>query len=178
MKKSCTDSTFGIEVASDDLSKRVHIRTVVPNKNASKLFSSLRATRNKIQGAYIVKIDDNRIFSQQDAIAALRQLYDNGRDEFSITFAPERKLNAKTLRKAVNEYILFAPNTKTDNDAELQSNYLDGIYLQPIEAKSLLILHPSLHTVPSDIGSSTHKQNSELFSIQYYYDAMSTIQLI
>ena len=30
-------------------------------------------------------------------------------------------MNAKTLRKAVNEYSLFAPNTKTD-----KSNYFDG----------------------------------------------------
>ena len=43
------------------------------------------------------------------------QINDQGRDEFSITFAPERKMNAKNLRKAVNEYNLFAPNTK-DNE--------------------------------------------------------------
>ena len=72
-------------------------------KSASKLFSSLRATRNKIQGAFIVEIDGNRIFKQEDAIAALRKLYDQGRDKFSITFAPERKLNVKTIRRAVNE---------------------------------------------------------------------------
>ena len=44
---------------------------------------------------YIVEIGGNRIFSQQDAIAALRKLYNQGRDELSITFALERKLNAK-----------------------------------------------------------------------------------
>ena len=65
LKKSCTDSTFGIEVASDDLSKRAYIRTVVPKKSVSKLFSSLCATRNKRSGClYIVEIDGNRIFSQ------------------------------------------------------------------------------------------------------------------
>ena len=32
-------------------------------------------------------------------------------------------MNAKTLRKAVNAYNRFAPNSKSDIDAELKSNY-------------------------------------------------------
>jgi hypothetical protein len=35
-------------------------------------------------------------------------------DDIPITFAPEGKLTAKTVRKAANEYNLFAPTTKWD----------------------------------------------------------------
>jgi len=71
LKKSCTGSTFGIEVTFEDLSKRAYIRNIVQKKSASQLFSSLRVTRNRIQDAFIVEIDGHHIFSQHDAIAAL-----------------------------------------------------------------------------------------------------------
>lgn len=71
LKKSCTGSTFGIEVTSEDLSKRAYIRNIVPKKSASQLFCSLHATRNRIQNAFIIEIEGHRIFSQQDAITTL-----------------------------------------------------------------------------------------------------------
>ena len=56
-------------VGSDDLSNRVYIKSIVSKKSASKLFSSLSTTRNKIQGACIVEIDGDRIFTKDNAVA-------------------------------------------------------------------------------------------------------------
>ena len=42
--KSCTYSTFGIEVTTDDLSKHVYIQKIGRKKSASQLLSSLRAS--------------------------------------------------------------------------------------------------------------------------------------
>ena len=60
-----------------DLSKHAYIRTIVPKKSASKLLSSLRAARNKIQRDFFFCRNQwwSHIF--------LRTLYDQGRDEFS-----------------------------------------------------------------------------------------------
>jgi len=41
---------------------------------------------------------------------------DQGVEEFPITFAPEKKLSAKSVRAAANENNFFAPNTKWDEE--------------------------------------------------------------
>ena len=114
LKSTCTDPTFGMVLATDELSNYIYIKSKVAKKSASKLFSSLPATRNKIQGAFIV--DGDRILTKDDATTFLSRLCDQGSDSFTITFAPERILSAKAVRASANEYCLLAPVTKWTED--------------------------------------------------------------
>ena len=113
LKQTCTCPTFGMVLATDKLSNHVFIKSIVAKKSASKLISSLPATRNKIQGAYIVEINGDHIFTQDEATASLSRLCDHqGSDSFTITFASERKLCAKAVCTSANEYCLLALATK------------------------------------------------------------------
>jgi len=98
-------------LATDELNQRVYIKSIVAKKSASKLFSTLSATRLKIQGAYIVEIDGVPIFTQDDDAASFSRLQDQGSDSFSITFAPARKLSAKHVRTSADEFCLLAPRS-------------------------------------------------------------------
>jgi hypothetical protein len=111
-----SDPTFGLEIRDDEILQRAYIGDVTPKSAASRLFSSLRATRNKIRGAYVISIDNDRVFSAQHAYDKLKAIHDQGVcEQIPITFAPERKLSATQVRKAANEYGLFAPTTKWDD---------------------------------------------------------------
>ena len=41
LKSSCTDPTFGMVLATDELNQRVYIKSIAAKKSASKLFSRL-----------------------------------------------------------------------------------------------------------------------------------------
>ena len=67
----CQNPTLGITVGSDALLNRAYISDIKQNSSAAHLFSSYKATCNKIRGAYIVKINDSTIFTQEEALTAL-----------------------------------------------------------------------------------------------------------
>ena len=52
LKSPCTDPTFGMILATDELDQRLYIMSIAAKKSASKLFAILPATRSKIQGAF------------------------------------------------------------------------------------------------------------------------------
>jgi len=116
LKSSCTDPTFGMALATNELNHRVYITSIVAKKSASKLFATLPATRSKIKGAFIVEIEGVPVFTKDDTLASFSRLRDQGSVSFSITFAPERKLSAKHVRTSANEYCLLAPATKWPDD--------------------------------------------------------------
>ena len=92
LKSICTDPTFGMVLATDELNQRVYIKSIAAKKSASKLFATLPATRNNIQGASIVEIDGVSVFTKDDATVSFSQLRDQGSGSFSIIFTPERNL--------------------------------------------------------------------------------------
>ena len=49
---------------------------------AASLFSSLKMTRNKIRGAYIVSIDGEEVFTKDDVERVLKRLFDKQATEF------------------------------------------------------------------------------------------------
>ena len=65
---------------------------------------------NKIQGAYIVHIDGEQIFTKTDAIHVLKYLHDEHTPQFDIKFAPKKCLDASQLCKALIEHDLFQPD--------------------------------------------------------------------
>ena len=113
-----TDQSFGLVFRDDDILRRAYITDIKPNSPASRLYSSLKATKRKLIGAYIVSINHDRVFTAADTEASLQLLHNQGVESIPITLAAESKLSAKQLRQHSNEYGLFAPSTKWDNPTE------------------------------------------------------------
>ena len=110
LRVRCTSPTFGMTVKADMLNNRAYVGDIRKNSSTSKIFSSHKATCNKIRGAYIVSINHQKVFTQDDALRILKELFDAKVTRFDIEFAPEKRLDAKHLRKALLEHDLFKPN--------------------------------------------------------------------
>ena len=82
------DSSFGFELGTDKLTDRAYVAEVKQKSSAEKLFSSRKATRNKIRGAYFVRIDNERVFTEDNVVRILKRLFDEQVKEFNIEFAP------------------------------------------------------------------------------------------
>lgn len=54
----CDHHHFGFTIARDEINNRAFVRDIRDTSSASKLFSTFRTTKNKIRGAYIVKINE------------------------------------------------------------------------------------------------------------------------
>jgi hypothetical protein len=106
----CRNPTFGLTIGADEVNNRAYITDIKRGSSASRLFSSHKATTNKIRYAYIVKINDMPIFTKDEAIQCLRKLHDDGIQSFDIEIAPEKRLDSAQLKKALLEYNLFSPN--------------------------------------------------------------------
>ena len=61
----CHHPTFGITLADDDVNGRVHVTDVLAGTSIANIYSTLRAARNAIRGAYVVAINDHPVFDQQ-----------------------------------------------------------------------------------------------------------------
>ena len=62
LKRTCIDPTFGMVlylVLMSSITESISVKYIVAKKRASKIFSSLPATRNKIQGAYNIIVEHN-----------------------------------------------------------------------------------------------------------------------
>jgi hypothetical protein len=90
LKVTDHDSSFGMEIAQDELSNRAYVHDIKDKSSASWLFSSHKATQNKIWGAYIVSIDSECVFTKANAIHILKHLHDEHMVQFNIVFAPEK----------------------------------------------------------------------------------------
>ena len=67
--KTSSDPSYGFVLSDDVLLKRCYVSDVLRDSHASKLFSSRKATRNKIRGAYIIAINGDRVFSSADVLS-------------------------------------------------------------------------------------------------------------
>ena len=132
------DSTFGLDLEDDILYNRAYVHEIQDRSSASRLFSSTKATRNKIRGAYIVSIDGERVFTKSDALRILKRLHDEQATEFDIEFAPEKRLDASQLRKALIEHDIFQPALVPDPDEA----HVASITLEDIRAIAS-IRHPT-----------------------------------
>lgn len=108
MPVSCRHSTFGLTIATDSDSNRAFISRIHRNSSASKLHSTLKATNNKLRGAYIVKINDKPVFTQAEVDQALRQAFESKLPSVSLEIAPEQRLPARDLHRARAELQLHS----------------------------------------------------------------------
>jgi hypothetical protein len=111
----CTDPLFGLELLEDEINGRAFVHDVKVNSSASRLYSSRKATRNKIRGAFITSINDIPVFDKASALEALSSIKSSSQSTFRITFAPLAKAKRSRLWKEFDEHNLFAPDPTTDN---------------------------------------------------------------
>ena len=117
---------LGIKLADDELLKRAYITDIAPNSPASKIKSTFKATRQHLRGAFLISINHHPVFSTADAYATLATIQNEGVYEtIDLTIAPEKKLSIKDVRKAANDYGLFAPTTKWDDTAAIAEDEED-----------------------------------------------------
>ena len=109
-----------IKVSEDSLSKRAFLSSIPQNSNLSKLFSSPKVARHKLQGAYLLNINGEPVFTADDVNTRLRELQDQGVTELIIQFAPSAKLDSKRRAKETNEFGLLHPNTNPNPRNETQ----------------------------------------------------------
>ena len=109
---------FGFNLVDDELLQRTYIKDIAPKSPASKIFSTLKSTRRHLRGAYLISINHHPVFTTAQASTALQNIQDEGvYKEIDMIFAPEQKMSIKDVRKAANDYGLFAPTTKWDDTA-------------------------------------------------------------
>jgi hypothetical protein len=175
-----SSTTFGLSLKDDEINHRVFVDKVSPNSSASKLFSTTKATNNRIKGAYIIAINDILVFSKSDAVKILQQLFDNGVKEFDISFAPDKRLTAKELRRTLRDHRepnIFAPNDPSQQD-ELSISLEDIRSIASLQSGLLLdhreidleLLSATLHALSSDsitaqeaaLGSFTRRKLKKL----------------
>ena len=116
MRVGCKKQNFGLTIETDDLNNRAYVLDIKDKSSASRIFSSLKATKNKIRGAYIVKINNIPVFTKGEVLSALRKARDFRENEITIEFAPEKKLSARQTRKVVRELRWHAPESVDDEE--------------------------------------------------------------
>ena len=72
------DPTFGFEMETDELHKRVYISNASKKSTASSIYKSKNGFRNNLKGAFLTHINDIPVFSKLDAIKQLKLLKDRG----------------------------------------------------------------------------------------------------
>lgn len=112
----CKDKTFGFAIESDEINNRAFVSDIKNKSSAAKLYSTHKATKNKIRGAYVVKINGIPIFTKDEALAALKKLRDWNENTFEVEFAPERKMSAKATRTVMREHKLHQPESLIDEE--------------------------------------------------------------
>lgn len=112
---SCRSALFGFTIDTDDLNNRAFVAEIRYNSSASKLFSSHKATTNKIRGAYIISIDGTPVFTKDEVTAELDRLRRTKPASFTLEFAPETRMATKQLRDALHEHNIFQPDAVHDS---------------------------------------------------------------
>ena len=91
---------------------------------------TLKSTRRQLKGAYLISVNHHPVFTTEQASKALQTIQDEGvYKEIDMTFAPEQKMSIKDIRKAANDYGLFAPTTKWDDTAAIAEDEEDPPFL-------------------------------------------------
>jgi hypothetical protein len=117
MRVACKKQNFGLTIETDELNNRAFVYEIKDKSSAARLFSTLKASRNKLRGSYIIRINGTPVFTKDEVLAAMQKLRAYDENEIEIVFAPERKLTAKQTRKAMKELNWHAPE-QVDNEEE------------------------------------------------------------
>jgi hypothetical protein len=143
----CRRANYGFKIATDDLNNRAFVADIAANSSASKIFSTPKATNNKLRGAYIIRINNTPVFTASDVLHLLRSLADSATPSIEFTFAPERRATSKQIRRAARELNLFNPIPPIDTPLVHSISVSD---LRVISA----VRHPNLSFSETDLPIS------------------------
>jgi hypothetical protein len=129
---SCNHPLFGLLLTSDALSSRVYISEISDRSSALRIRSTPTATRRRFTGAFITAIDDQPVFTKNDALTILRRLRTStALKKFSITLAAEplptkKDRDSATLEGTFNDYTIS--DIDPDDDLEITTEDLRAIH--------------------------------------------------
>ena len=112
------DSTFGITLDTDGLYNRAFVKSWVKNGSAHHMFSTDKAANNALKGAFIIKIDGERVFTEDDVRRVFKRLHDEQASEFEIELSQERKLATRQVTDALLEHGYSLQDHTTTDDEE------------------------------------------------------------
>ena len=69
---------LGFKLADNEFLRRVYITDIAPNSPAPKISSSLKASRRKVCGAFLISINHHPVFSTANAYTALENIQSEG----------------------------------------------------------------------------------------------------
>jgi len=70
------DPSFGLALPADELNHQAYITDVKETSTGVKMYVTHKSTVKNVKGAYLVGINDKKVFGKDDAIAMLWQLHD------------------------------------------------------------------------------------------------------
>lgn len=120
---SCKHPTFGLTLKEDEINGRTYVHHLIDKTSAAAMFSSYKAARRKLKGAYILAINKTPVFDLKSALDAIKTIRPNNIQTFPITFAVDRKLSSTRLHKDLDEFNIFAPDL-TDSMKETGIDFL------------------------------------------------------
>ena len=107
------NSFYGITVDRDELTNRAYVSDIARN---SPILRSVN--KSLIRNSHIVRINDEVIFTQEQAIDALRRLIKEKAEDFEIEWVADTRPTAKEKRAAAKEhdrYRLFTPDLESNH---------------------------------------------------------------
>jgi len=117
--------SFGLTLASDELSHRAYVTDVKENSTVDKMHATHKSTLKNVKGAYLVGINGKKVFSKDDAISMLHQLHDERAENLQLELAIKRKLSSAEAWRAVAEHNIMDPSAVQDADHHHQLTLAD-----------------------------------------------------
>ena len=89
---NCKYKTFGLEIKEDRITRRTYDHEIHSISTVSKSFRTKQEARKKINGHYIIAINDKPVFSKEDIIKRFTAQHELKSYNITITFAKTPKL--------------------------------------------------------------------------------------
>jgi hypothetical protein len=151
---TCKHPLFGLTLATDELSQRVYISDIAQRSSASLLCSSLKATKRKHLGAFIIAINDEPVFHRAEAIQRLELLRtDDTIKTIQLTLASDRRPDAATRNRQARDHVAYRPPSQdTIVNEVLQGLDIDDELMQEILLDNDMLL--AIHRLRYDMADS------------------------
>ena len=140
------DPSYGLTLASDELSHRAYVTDVQENSTTDKMHATHKSTLKNVKGAYLVGINGKQVFGKDDAISMLRQLYDEHTKNLQLELAIKRKLSSAETWHDVAEHNIMEPSAVHDVDHHHQLLLADVHCISAIHYPHLDFSESSLST--------------------------------
>jgi hypothetical protein len=142
----CNSPTLGMVIGNDAIYNRAYVSSIRDKSSVSKIFSTHRATNNRLGGSYIVSVNGNPTFTADDVNSALTLAKNAGLQSIPIEFAPEKKLTACGLQQALVEHDIHI------TDPDVDDEHIAALSIEDIRSIATL-RHPSIDFSPESISN-------------------------